>query len=125
MGMGGMGGGPAAPGPPPGPGPEMPGAPGMSSTPQVAGPGDMVRGILMMGLEMDKSFNTLSQEAPQGAQEFAQARAMLQAGLAKYLQAMGVENPGGPERVPASVSPTTTGSQFPGPITGSGNTGRF
>lgn len=111
----------ASPGPtgplPTGPG----GAPGMGGM----GGGDQAqsarRAVLMMGAEIDRALVAVAQAiqqspSPDGLDELAQGRAMIEAGIAKFVAAGGA--PGG-QGAP-STSPTETGMQFPGGGMGSG-----
>lgn len=57
-----------------------------------------------LGMQIDQALMALSQAVPQGAEEFRQAKQLIQAGLAKALAGTGA----------VSTSPTSTGGQFPG-----------
>lgn len=58
--------------------------------------------IVAMGAEIDRALEALAQVSG-GSEEFAQARRLIQAGIAKMLT--GAET---------ATTPTTAGSQFPG-----------
>ena len=103
----------------PPPAPPLSGAPGtgMSPTPQAQGfgglaPGgqsmggltpEIVQGVMQMGAQIDQSLVALAQAVPIGAAEFQQAQQLIQAGLAKFLQAGA-----------GATTPTATGTAFPG-----------
>lgn len=99
---------PPSPANPPSPdatGPTPPGAgpPGTQSPDAGANP---IKGLVAMGASIDQALSALSKAAPGSVPEFAQARKLIQKGLAKILQQAG----GGT----GSPSPTTAGSNFMG-----------
>lgn len=67
--------------------------------------------LVAMGATIDQSLMALAKAAPGNTPEFAQARKLIQKGLAKLLQQAGDMSGGG--------SPTSVGNQF----TGGGITG--
>lgn len=107
-------------GPPLDSAPPAPTAPGMSAGQLVAGPGAatspggdsaqpqaVAQQLVRMGAEVDRALMAISQVAVEGQKEFAQARQLISAGLAKHLSQVG----GGAD---LSTSPTAPGTQFPG-----------
>jgi len=64
-----------------------------------------MKGLMGLGMQIDQALMALAQAVPAGAEEFRQAKQLIQAGLAKALQ----QGPGA-----VSLTPTSTGNQFPG-----------
>lgn len=100
-------------GPPPSPAnpPGAPGYGGVQGIPPAGGPGGPPGGpdtaakqLVQMGIEVDRAILALSQAAPGEIQEFAQARQLMQAGIAKLISGSGE----------LGAPPGATGSQFPG-----------
>ena len=67
--------------------------------------------MLELGMQISESVNALAQNAPQFSADFALIQLALQRALAKITEAQGAA---------PSVSPTTTGSGFPGGLSSPG-----
>lgn len=111
--------GPTGPTPSPGGGSPVsgPGGPGLGGA-GGADPQSARRAITLMGAEVDRALTGIAQAINQlggkeGLQELAQARQLIEAGLAKFL-AQGGQAP--------AASPTEAGASFPG---GGANSGRM
>ena len=74
-------------------------------------PEPILRGMLELGMQISESVNALAQNAPQFSADFALIQLALQRALAKITEAQGAA---------PSVSPTTTGSGFPGGLSSPG-----
>lgn len=81
----------------PQPGAPPPGSPAPAESPDKA--------LVAMGSEIDRALSALA-EVSGGSPEFAEARRLIQAGIAKMLQGMATGSTG--------ASPTSAGSPFPG-----------
>lgn len=73
-------------------------------------PGDALKQVAQMGMEIDRALLAFSEMAPGDVPEIGQARKLLQAALAKILSGAAGSGP-----------PGATGAQFPGGGMTSGN----
>lgn len=72
---------------------------------------DGLKGIVRLGAEIDRGITALAQAFPQAAQEFRQAKQLIQSGLRKALADSPAQS--------LASSPTEAGFQFPGSMGGS------